>query len=159
VNASAERALDNVAANTVASLNTHDTTPFMGFWTGADIEDRLQLDLLTQAQAEQEQQLRAAQRRALVEFLQNRGFLPQENATPEAILKAWLAFFAQNDEAFLLINLEDLWLEPAPQNTPGTWQERPNWQRKARLSLGAIRQSDGISQLLQTISDIRRRVG
>jgi len=158
VNTSAERALDDVAANTVASLNTHDTTPFMGFWTGADIEDRLQLGLLTQAQAEQEQQFRAAQRVALVEFFQNRGLL-SENATPDAVLKAWLAFLAQNDEAFLLINLEDLWLEPAPQNTPGTWQERPNWQRKARLSLEAIRQSDSISQLLQTISDIRRRVG
>ena len=128
------------------------------FWTGADIEDRLQLGLLTQAQAEQEQQFRAAQRVALVEFFQNRGLL-SENATPDAVLKAWLAFLAQNDEAFLLINLEDLWLEPAPQNTPGTWQERPNWQRKARLSLEAIRQSDSISQLLQTISDIRRRVG
>jgi len=158
VNASGERALDSVAPNTVASLNTHDTTPFMGFWTGADIEDRFQLGLLTQSQAEQEQQFRAAQRLALLEFLENRG-LCKDHAAPDAVLKAWLAFLAQNDEAFLLINLEDLWLEPAPQNTPGTWQERPNWQRKARLSLEAIRQSDSISQLLQTISDIRRRVG
>src|ERR1044071_9291234 len=159
VNASAERALDNVAADTVASLNTHDTTPFMGFWTGADIEDRLQLGLLTQFQADQEQQFRAAQRQALLEFLQNRGLLHDGNADRKSVVKGWLAFLAQNDEAFLLINLEDLWLEPAPQNTPGTWDERPNWQRKARLSLAAIRQSDSILQLLQTISDIRRRVG
>ena len=159
VNPSGERALDNAAADTVASLNTHDTTPFMGFWTGADIEDRFQLGLLTEPQAEQEQQFRAAQRQALVEFLENRGFLPKANGTPDAVLKGWLEFLAQNEEAFLLINLEDLWLEPAPQNTPGTWQERPNWQRKARLSLDAIRQSDSILQLLQTISDIRHRLG
>ena len=49
-------------------------------------------------------------------------------------------FLAENDEEFLLINLEDLWLEPVPQNMPGTWQERPNWQRKARLSLEAMRE-------------------
>jgi 4-alpha-glucanotransferase len=131
----------------------------MGFWTGADIEDRFQLGLLTQAQAEQEQQFRAAQRDALVQFLQNRGLLSNGNGDPDAVLQGWLKFLAENEEAFLLINLEDLWLEPAPQNTPGTWQERPNWQRKARLSLEAIRQSDSILQLLQTISDIRRRVG
>ena len=131
----------------------------MGFWTGADIEDRFQLGLLTERQAEQEQQFRAAQRQALVEFLENRGFLPKANGTPDAVLKGWLEFLAQNEEAFLLINLEDLWLEPAPQNTPGTWQERPNWQRKARLSLDAIRQSASILQLLQTISDIRHRLG
>jgi len=27
---------------------------------------------------------------------------------------------------------DDLWLEALPRNVPGTWQERPNWQRKAR---------------------------
>ena len=31
VNAAAEPALDKVPANTVASLNTHDTATFMGF--------------------------------------------------------------------------------------------------------------------------------
>jgi hypothetical protein len=118
VNPSGERALDNAAADTVASLNTHDTTPFMGFWTGADIEDRFQLGLLTEPQAEQEQQFRAAQRQALVEFLEKRGFLPKANGTPDAVLKGWLEFLAQNEEAFLLINLEDLWLEPAPTKYP-----------------------------------------
>ena len=79
--------------------------------------------------------------------------------TLEGVLKAWLSFLAKNDEAFLLVNLEDLWLEAEPQNTPGTWQERPNWRRKARLSLESIRQSDTILHVLKTISDIRRRMG
>ena len=159
VNTSAEQALDNVSENTVASLNTHDTTPFMGFWTGTDIQDRFQLGLLTETQAQQEQQLRAAQRQALTQFLQNRGLLSESTETPDAVLKAWLSFLAKNDEAFLLVNLEDLWLEAEPQNTPGTWQERPNWRRKARLSLESIRQSDTILHVLKTISDIRRRMG
>ena len=63
-------------------------------------------------------------------------------ADPAAVLDAWLCFLAENDEEFLLINLEDLWLEPGPQNVPGTWHERPNWQRKARLSLEALRESE-----------------
>ena len=54
-----------------------------------------------------------------------------------------------------MINLEDLWLEAAPQNVPGTWLERHNWQRKARYSLAEIRDLATFTELLKTISDIR----
>jgi 4-alpha-glucanotransferase len=54
--------------------------------------------------------------------------------------------------------MEDLWLEVAPQNVPGTWQERPNWQRKARYSIKDMRDDVTIRDLLQTISDIRTRM-
>jgi 4-alpha-glucanotransferase len=155
VNAAAEQALDKVPANTVASLNTHDTATFMGFWTGADIQDRVELGLLAEAQAQQEHQYRAAQREALIKFLRSRGSLTDNSADPGAVLAAWLTFLAQNDEEFLLINLEDLWLEPLPQNTPGTWQERPNWQRKAHLPLETIREMGSVVEVLKTIGDIR----
>jgi 4-alpha-glucanotransferase len=36
---------------------------------------------------------------------------------------------------YVLVNLEDLWLEPEPQNVPGTSDERPNWKRRASRSL------------------------
>jgi 4-alpha-glucanotransferase len=55
-----------------------------------------------------------------------------------------------------LINLEDLWLETAPQNVPGTWQERPNWQRKARLGLEEIAATGVIDEILKKIDEIRR---
>jgi 4-alpha-glucanotransferase len=158
VNANAERALDHVPVNCAASLNTHDTATFMGFWNGADIEDRLELGLLTAEQAQQEHRDRAAQRDALVKFLTACGGLHENDTEPAAVLAAWLSFLADNDEEFLLINLEDLWLETAPQNVPGTWQERPNWQRKARLTLETIREQTSGVELLKTLGDIRRRM-
>jgi 4-alpha-glucanotransferase len=75
------------------------------------------------------------------------------------VLHGWLKFLAASSAQFLLINLEDLWLEPAPQNVPGTWQERPNWQRKTRYSLEELRSLASINDLLKAISDIRRRMG
>ena len=155
VKANVEQAIEEAPANTVASLNTHDTATFMGFWSGADIQDRISLGLLAEAEAAHEQQLRADQRAALVQFLRNRGWLGNNGDDPASVLKAWLSFLASNDESFLLVNLEDLWLEAAPQNTPGTWQERPNWQRKADRSLEATREAADIAQVLETISDIR----
>jgi 4-alpha-glucanotransferase len=155
VDADPARALNQPTRNSMASLNTHDTATFMGFWTGAEIDDRVSLGLIDAGQAEQEHRYRAAQRNALAAFLHSQGYLSEPKADAKAVLHAWLAFLADGSEEFLLVNLEDLWLEPAPQNVPGTWLERPNWQRKTRYSLQEVRAMTPIVTLLKTISDIR----
>jgi len=157
VSADPSNALERLEANTVASLNTHDTATFMSFWTGADIADRLALGLLNDEQARHEHQYRSAQRDALTAFARSTGRLGND-AAPVAVLKAWLSYLAEGTE-FLLINLEDLWLETAPQNVPGTWQERPNWQRKACFSIEQIRAMPQLLDMLRTIGDIRARMG
>jgi 4-alpha-glucanotransferase len=150
------RSLDETPPRVVASLNTHDTATFMGFWEGLDIDDRMNLGLLNEVQAENERRSRAAQRQALGQFLRSLGLIDGEAAA--AVLNGWLTYLAGQDEEFLLINLEDLWLEPAPQNVPGTWRERPNWQRKSRHSLEEIRDSEVLRTMLKSVSDIRRRM-
>ena len=150
-------ALDAVPVHTVASLNTHDTATFMSFWTGADIDDRSALGLLNDEQTSREHEDRSAQRVALTAFLRSNGQLGEDDA-PRAILTAWLSFLADHAE-FLLVNLEDLWLESAPQNVPGTWEERPNWQRKAQFSIEQIRAMPEVLDLLKTIGDRRARIG
>lgn len=149
-------ALEPIPPDTVASLNTHDTATFMSFWGGADIDDRAALGLLNDEQAQQERDYRSAQRAALTAFLRSNGWLGDDDA-PHAILKAWLSHLASRTD-FLLANLEDLWLESAPQNVPGTWDERPNWRRKARFSLEQIRTLPEVLDLLKTIGDIRARI-
>ncbi|HWH80578.1 MAG TPA: 4-alpha-glucanotransferase, partial [Candidatus Binatus sp.] len=153
-----KHALDEVPVPVVASLNTHDTATFMGFWQELDIDDHVDLGLQDEKQAEDERRYRAAQRVALGDYLQQCGWLAEDHS-PQLVLPAWLKFLAAGGDEFLLINLEDLWLEPAPQNVPGTWQERPNWQRKSRYSLEALSALTSVKDLLQTISDIRRRMG
>jgi 4-alpha-glucanotransferase len=142
-------AMEKPPRRTVASLNTHDTATFAGFVSGADIDDRLVLGLLTEPDRVPEHSYRAAQRNALATYL------GAANA-PEALLRAWLFALAQSEAEFLLVNLEDLWLEPLPQNVPGTWDERPNWMRKARYSLEEIRRMPGQLDILRTVDDIRK---
>lgn len=73
------------------------------------------------------------------------------------MLQAWLSYLANGRTSLLLANLEDLWLEPLPQNVPGTWEERPNWKRKARYSLEQIREMSTVRESLNAIDEIRRR--
>jgi 4-alpha-glucanotransferase len=152
-----ERAMEPIPADTVTSLGTHDTPTFTGFWRGNDIEDRVSLGLRQESQAAEERAFRAKQREALRAFLRARGWLG-DDSSEFALLRGWLAYLAGQEEEWLLINLEDLWLEEAPQNVPGTWQERPNWQRKARLSLEAVRADGGVAEILKLVHDIRARI-
>lgn len=157
VNVDPTVALEEIPADVTASLNTHDTATFMGFWQAKDIDDRVALGVLEEDPAETERSYRAAQREALVIFLRARELL-SDDASAAAVLNGWLTYLAGQPDEFLQINLEDLWLETAPQNVPGTWRERPNWQRRARYSLDELRRMRPVSDFLQTISDIRRRM-
>jgi 4-alpha-glucanotransferase len=149
-------ALEKPARRTVVSLNTHDTPTFAGFWSGADIDDRVALGLLADADSCAEHDLRKTQRDALVSYLHAHGWLESTDATPAEVFRAWVCVLAQSDADFLLVNLEDLWLEPLPQNVPGTWEERPNWKRKARYSLAQTRQMPAVRDTLKAIDDKRK---
>jgi 4-alpha-glucanotransferase len=59
---------------------------------------------------------------------------PEAPGTADAVLRDRLQWLAASPARLVLVNLEDLWGETAPQNVPGTHAERPNWRRKARLS-------------------------
>jgi 4-alpha-glucanotransferase len=152
------RGLETIGSSNVASLNTHDTPTFAGFWSGADIQDSAALGLVSGNEIDQAEQHRARQRDTLINYLKSQGRLDQENDTAR-VLQAWLTHIAASDASLLLINLEDLWLETLPQNVPGTWEERPNWQRKARLSLAELRRFDSVIETLKEIDAIRKRHG
>jgi 4-alpha-glucanotransferase len=92
-------------------------------------------------------------------YLRLHGGLDDDAAEPMAVLRAWLSYLARGSARLLLVNLEDLWLEPLPQNVPGTWQERPNWQRKARFPLETLREMPSVIDTLKTIHDIRKKEG
>ena len=59
----------------------------------------------------------------------------------------------------MIVGLEDLWLEPTPQNTPGTWKERPNWMRKTRFPFEEIRALPEVVRTLGEVGRIRRGGG
>jgi 4-alpha-glucanotransferase len=149
-------AVEKPPRRAVASLNTHDTATFAGFIHGLDIDDRVVLGLLTDPDSVAEHGYRAAQRNALATYLLAAEHGKGAEAAPEALLQAWLFALSRSDAEYLLVNLEDLWLEALPQNVPGTWDERPNWTRKAHYSLEEIQRMPDLLNILKTIDDNRK---
>ncbi|MDO8567563.1 MAG: 4-alpha-glucanotransferase [Dehalococcoidales bacterium] len=148
-----KKALNPVPAETVASLNTHDMPPFAAFWNELDILDRQELGLLDAAGVEKERERRRTLKKALVGYL-----FPDSTGEPalEEVLRAVLDYLGASPARTILVNLEDLWQEPKPQNTPGTWLERPNWLRKARYSFEDFREMPQVIAILSEINRLRK---
>lgn len=144
-------------SGSLASLNTHDMRPFAGFWGGLDIEDQEELGLISSDDAREERRERELIKQSVVQFLRRRGALHAGCPTLAEILEACLSELAGREEAMMLVNLEDLWLERFPQNTPGTVDERPNWQSRARYGLEAVKADSQLLRLLQLVHQQRKR--
>jgi len=147
-------ALRPVAPGAVASLNTHDMPPIARFLEGKDIDDRVQLGMLDASVADRDRAHRRDCVEALAEFLAERGI--GEDPSPEAMRDGMLAFLAESDADFVLINLEDLWLETHWQNVPGTLDEYPNWRHKLRYALEHIVDDDELAATLRLVDRSRK---
>jgi 4-alpha-glucanotransferase len=134
----ARAALGSPPALSVASLNTHDTPTFAAHWRGDDLVDSVRLGLLPRQDLKNAKQYRERLKKALIRFLKAQGFVESARPDTQEIVRALLSWMKASPAEIVLINLEDLWLETRPQNVPGTSSERPNWRRKAWLSLEQI---------------------
>ncbi len=149
-----DEALSPVFPGAVASINTHDMPTFAGFWKGADIDDREALGILDKKAADEER----VRRRELVvkieAFLRQRGFLKAKPGDQQAVLRACLNYLATGPGRVALANVEDFWLEPEPQNVPGTWRERPNWTRRGKLSLEEFTKMPAVLEALRELDRV-----
>ncbi len=130
-----EDVIEEPPADSLASVNTHDTPMFAAFWEGLDIDLRVELGLLTEAEAEEARRARAEARERIAATLGTA-------ADRDAVLRALLERLARSPARTVMVSLEDLWGETEPQNTPGSGQERPNWRRRARLTLDEMKKSE-----------------
>jgi len=153
------RKLPAVPSNCVASLNTHDTPLFAGFWQGLDIEDLRELGLVSPESANQRHEIREAQKKALVSSLRAGACLKNSTMSARAVFQASLDFLSSSSAHFVQVNLEDLWLEAAPQNVPGTGHERPNWRRKAVYTFEQFSKMPGVLKALGKVNKYRHRNG
>ena len=148
-------------ANQLSSFGTHDTPTFAGWIHGFDIDQLHELQLLSDDQAIDERTRRRQQVDNLRGFLRARGYGPDGGGSASApgedhaLLEAVLRFLGDSEAPALLLSLDDLWLEPNPQNIPGTPADRPNWVQRSPKSLDELLADPAVDQLLRAVQDCR----
>ncbi|MET0179498.1 MAG: 4-alpha-glucanotransferase, partial [Novosphingobium sp.] len=120
-------------ALSVACLANHDLPTFAGWWQGADIAERAALGL--ERDPRRANDTREADKRALLDGLgvEAPAERPLANLADEVH-----ASLAAAPSAVVLVQAEDLALEPRAVNMPGTDRERPNWRRRLAPSVAEL---------------------
>lgn len=152
----AKPALKAPPARSAASLNTHDMPTFTGFWEERDIVDMRDLGLIDEEGEKSARKQRARLRSVLARHVH----LSTKEAAgedPAPVLDRMLDWLASGPSAMTVVALEDLWLEPEPQNVPGTGPGmRPNWRRRFRYSFPGVLRRAEVAARLERIAEARR---
>ncbi|MBM3795093.1 MAG: 4-alpha-glucanotransferase [Acidobacteria bacterium] len=132
----------------LVSSTTHDLPTLAGFWAGHDIEVRRSLGLIADDAGYQSWQAsRRDEKRRMLERLIEQNLLPADYPISAAdgpelsgeIHNAIIGFLARTPSMLMTLNQEDLTKELDQQNMPGTTWQYPNWRRKMRYSVAALR--------------------
>ncbi len=170
------RPLASVRRGASASLNTHDMAPFAAFLRGLDIDSRYEAGLISARQAAKEYRRLERIVRALdaspvlrphwgppaptrphqPQALSSGGGRGVRRRLERHLLEQCLLWLAASPAGLLLVNLEDLWLETAPQNVPGTGSRPPNWRRRTRHPVERFTASEAVTTLLGRLSQRRQ---
>ncbi len=120
----------------VSSFGTHDMATFSGWWHAADLADRRALGLIGAVEETRQLEHRAREKAALLAYVDANALAPAALPDEARAMAGAMADLARSPAEVALVTLEDLWLERAPQNVPGTYHERPNWLRP--LAIDAV---------------------
>ncbi|STX27856.1 1,4-alpha-glucan branching enzyme GlgB [Legionella beliardensis] len=133
----------------LTSLNTHDMPTFFAFCQGLDIEKSKQEKKLATNVFHDAIQKRKKQIQLL------RKTLAKHHLDEDNLLESNLKFLAGSKAKILILNIEDLWQETKPQNTPASGVDEPNWRRKFAYSIEQIKTMSVVNHLLQVVRKLR----
>ncbi len=131
----AEAVEDQIAeppgASVLACIDTHDLATFATWWHA----------------------LARIPRGALLRALRAAGELDDDGCAdgdvePDAVLTATLAWMGRSRAPIVLASLEDLWLEPNPQNIPGPEHQDEAFRRRAAHGIDEL---DGLAAVTRTL--------
>jgi 4-alpha-glucanotransferase len=137
----------------LATVNTHDLPPLVGWLEQRDIILRSEVgDLTDPEQQRGMREGRHSDRWALIDMLIEAGLLPasaRENVRSEQLIAALHAFVRQTPSALVGLALDDLAREHEPVNIPGIWQDKyPSWSRRMRETLETLLADPATTRML-----------
>ncbi len=155
----------------LASLGTHDLPTFAAYWGGLDIEERRRRGMLDELEASELADERARWRRALYDAVAgvdgsdsgesraHEGSAPDADVAgaARAALRGSLLHLAAGPAVAVLVDLEDLWLEPDQQNRPGTGPGEGNFTRRAARTLEEITTDEDVAAIADALTRARTR--
>lgn len=151
-----EISYETVPEDSLSSLNTHDMPTFAAYVKALDVQKRKDLGLIKENEIENVMRERNTHLNHLQKILVDYDLLKKaDNEMLFSLLTASLLFLAKSNSYYLVINVEDLWLETKSQNIPTAGNKELNWQRKTRLKFEDFINNNEVTSILQKIAAVR----
>jgi 4-alpha-glucanotransferase len=153
------RAAEDYPRLALATVNTHDLPPLVGWLEQRDIILRSEVgDLTDPEQQRGMREGRTADRWALIQMLIEAGLLPEsarENVRSEPLIAALHTFIRRTPSALVGLALDDLAREHEPVNIPGIWQDKyPSWSRRMRETVETLLADPATTRMLGEGADV-----
>jgi 4-alpha-glucanotransferase len=152
-------------SNALACISTHDLATIWGYWQGADIDLKEELEQYPHAAAvDEERGARVHDRYLLLSALATEDLLPAgrdpnnvDGMPMDAKLAAALhSYLARSPAQILLVQIDDLMEEDEQINLPGTVDERPNWRRKLSKQVDDLSSLPTLAAMKSALQERRR---
>jgi len=147
--------------HSVACVTTHDLPTLAGWWSAADIVERLTLGQLGPDDGERALAERAAEKAALVEAMVAAGALTERPALDgpmdDALAAAVHSWVAHSGSGLASVQVDDLAGETVATNLPGTDRERPNWRHRSREDTERMFEAPRARAILKAMNAVRPR--
>jgi len=146
----------------LATATTHDLATLAGYWRGDDLSLRERIGLADPTATEAQKSARAQDRERLLAALRDQGLAGGEEtfnggeADLHRLVEAIERYLARSPAALMMVNLDDLLLEPDQLNLPGTIHEYPNWSRRLGAKVDALFDDPAVAAILKAVIAERR---
>ena len=149
------QAPSSYAKTALATVNTHDMPPLLGYFGAHDVDQMRTLGILPDAEsAERVRQERAAAKAALLARLREEGLWPPPSAADHdrAFTIAVHELLARTEAVAVAASLEDLCLELEPLNVPGVASaEHPSWAKRLGKSIEQLSRDETVLRCLEIL--------
>jgi 4-alpha-glucanotransferase len=148
----------------LATVDTHDLPPLVGWFEQRDITLRSELgDLSDPEQQRSMYESRASDRMAVISMLIEAGLLPEsarESVRSSPVIRAMHTFIRRTPSALVALSLDDLARESEPVNIPGIWQDKyPSWSRRMKETLEKLLADPNTKEMLGEPTEVIRSEG
>jgi len=141
----------------LAASGTHDLPTIPAWLRGEDVDLRDRLQMLEMPHA-QERAARDRERALFLDTLVAHGDLAgAERDDDAAVMIAANRYLAATPCAIVMAQLDDVLIERAPVNVPGTSTQYPNWRRKLATDVDALASDDRLRRLCTILAELRPR--
>jgi 4-alpha-glucanotransferase len=147
---------DRYAHGALASVNTHDMPPLLGYFDALDVDQLRVLGILPDGDAtERLRAERALAKAQLLQLLEDEGlWLPSTPISDAQWTIAVHQLLARTRSLLVAASLDDVCLETEPLNVPGVASaEHPSWAKRMRLSVEALAQDETVLRCLAALRE------